>query len=102
MKDIKFFNASFLDLPKEKIKGYVIYCDPPYRNTTKYETEKFPYEKFYDWCVEMAENNVVLISEYNMSEDRFKCIWEKKHKVLIDRNKKNNDNIRIEKLFKVL
>lgn len=100
LKDITFLNISFTQLPKDKIKGYVIYCDPPYRGTTKYKTEEFPYEEFYDWCREMSKDNIVLISEYNMPDD-FECIWEKEHKTMVDSNKKSGDdgNIRIEKLF---
>ena len=100
LKDIKFLNISFTSLPKDKIKGYVIYCDPPYKNTAKYATEDFPYEEFYDWCRKMSKDNVVLISEYNMPDD-FECIWEKEHKTMVDSNKKTGDDskIRIEKLF---
>ena len=101
LKDIKFNCCNFLDLPKDKIKGYVIYCDPPYKNSKKYsKTEEFPYEKFYEWCKEMSVHNTVLISEYDMPED-FVCIWEKNHKTLIDSNKSSSDknNIRIEKLY---
>ena len=100
LKDIKFINCSFLDLPKDEIKGYVIYCDPPYRGTAKYKTEEFPYEEFYNWCREMSKDNVVLISEYNMPED-FECIWQKETKVLINSNRVSNDdkNNRVEKLY---
>ena len=80
LKNIRFYNCNFLDLPKDKIKGYVIYCDPPYRNTTKYKTGDFPYENFYNWCRELSEDNIVLISEYNMPKD-FKCIWVKETKI---------------------
>ena len=100
LQGIKFINASFLDLPKDKIKGYVIYCDPPYRNTTKYKTEEFPYDEFYQWVKDMSVHNTVLISEYNMP-DEFECIWSKESKVNFDSNRESNDknNIRIEKLF---
>lgn len=100
LKGIEFINCSFLDLPKDKINGYVIYCDPPYRDTTKYKTEKFPYEEFYQWCRDMSRNNMVLISEYDMPND-FKCIWKKETKVNFDSNRQSNDdkNKRIEKLF---
>ena len=97
LKDIKFINYNFLELPIDKIKGYVIYCDPPYRNVTKYSTEKFPYELFYDWCRELSKNNIVLVSEYNMPSD-FKCIWEKTSKINIG-NLNINKPIRVEKLF---
>lgn len=100
LKNIKLKNCSFLDLSKDKIKGYVIYCDIPYRGTTKYKTEKFPYEEFYKWAKEMSVHNTVLISEYNMPEE-FECIWKKETKANFDSNRKSNDekNVRVEKLF---
>lgn len=99
-KNIIFGNMSFQDIPKEKIKNYVIYCDIPYKGTTKYKTSEFPYDEFYQWCKDMSKENVVLVSEYSMP-DGFECVWEKEHKTLLDSNKSKNDkdNIRIEKLF---
>ncbi|MDK0982971.1 hypothetical protein P5F71_07950 [Clostridium perfringens] len=100
LKDIKFKNCNFLDLPKDRIKGYVIYCDIPYKGTKKYKTEEFPYEEFYQWAMEMAKDNIVLISEYNMPK-LFKCIWQKETKANFDSKRKsgNENNKRIEKLF---
>ena len=100
LQNIKFKCCDFRDIPKDKIKGYVIYCDPPYKDTTKYATGAFPYEEFYQWCKEMSKNNIVLISEYYMPED-FTCIWEKKVKVNFDskRKERNKDNNRVEKLY---
>ena len=100
LKDIEFKCCNFLNLPKEKIKGYVIYCDIPYKGTTKYKTEPFPYEKFYEWANEMAKYNTVLVSEYNMPSN-FKCIWEKETKVNFDSNRitANENCKRTEKLF---
>ena len=97
LKNIKFINSNFLELPIDKIKGYVIYCDPPYKNTTKYSTKNFPYELFYDWCRELSKNNIVLVSEYNMPDD-FKCIWKKTTKIIIG-NLNINKPIRTEKLY---
>ena len=100
LKDIEFKCCNFLDLPKDKIKGYVIYCDIPYKRTTKYKTEPFPYEEFYIWANEMAKYNTVLVSEYNMPSN-FKCIWEKNTKVNFDSNRTilNESHKRTEKLF---
>ena len=100
LKDVKFKCKDFRDI--KDISGYVIYCDPPYKDTTKYSTKVFPYEEFYDWCRGMSKNNIVLISEYSMPND-FKCIWEKESKVNFDSNRTVGDkkNKRIEKLFKV-
>lgn len=98
LKGISFKHCSFQDV--SNIKGFVIYCDPPYKDTANYSTGEFPYEKFYDWCREMSKTNVVLVSEYNMPND-FKCIWKKEHKCLMYSGKEANDdkNKRIEKLF---
>ena len=98
--NIKFECCDFRDI--KDISDYVIYCDPPYRNTTKYKTETFPYKEFYDWCRQMSKDNIVLISEYWMPDD-FECIWEKESKVNFDSNRNPNDdkNKRIEKLFKL-
>lgn len=100
LKGIKFRQFDFRDLPLDKIKGYVIYCDIPYRGTTKYKAEIFPYDEFYEWVKVASKDNVVLISEYSMPGE-FTCIWSKETKTLLDSNKKKNDdgNIRIEKLF---
>ena len=100
LKGVKFANLSFLELPKDKIKDYVIYCDIPYKGTIKYATKGFPYDEFYQWAKDMSENNTVLISEYNMPEE-FYCIWEKETTVNIASNKTTGDNSnkRVEKLY---
>ena len=100
LKDIKFINRDFRELPLDKIRGYVIYCDIPYRGTTKYHTNEFPYEEFYEWVKAASVYNKVLISEYSMPEE-FECIWSKEVKTLLDSNKTSKDdaNTRIEKLF---
>ena len=98
LKGIKFKHCDFQDI--NNISGFVIYCDPPYRDTANYSTGDFPYDEFYEWCRKMSKTNIVLISEYNMPSD-FKCIWEKEHKCLMYSSKESNDdkNKRIEKLF---
>lgn len=100
LKDVKFKCCNFLDIPINKINDYVIYCDPPYRGTTKYKTKDFPYDDFYEWIKILSIHNIVLVSEYNMPEE-FTCIWQKETKVNFDskRNSKDSKNIRIEKLF---
>ena len=99
LKDIHFDCRDFRDI-NANISNFVIYCDPPYRGTTKYKTEEFPYEEFYRWCRKMAKNNIVLVSEYNMPND-FECIWSKETTANFDSNRKSNDdkNKKVEKLF---
>ena len=98
LKEITFINKSFLDLPKDKIKGYVIYCDIPYNGATKYNSNDFPYEEFYEWVKEMSKFNTVLISEYSMPEE-FTCIWKKEVRTSLNNYRINRDNDRVEKLF---
>lgn len=71
-------------------------CDPPYRDTTKYATGNFDYDEFYAWCKEMAKTNIVLVSEYWMPDDVFRCIWSGEVKCTLDKNSRSN---RVEKLF---
>ena len=100
LKSVNFRCCSFQDI-NTNISNYVIYCDPPYKDTKQYSTSiKFPYEEFYNWCRQMSKKNIVLISEYNMPKD-FECIWKKEVKIGMDNNRKSNDtkNNRVEKLF---
>lgn len=74
LKQIEFFNVSYdkLDIPNNSI----IYCDIPYKGTTKYNTT-FSYNNFYDWCRFMKnKGHQIFVSEYNMPED-FVCVWQK-------------------------
>lgn len=56
--------------------GDVLYCDPPYKETTGYNGQEFDHEAFYDWAC--AQTVPVYISEYDMPRDRFLKVWEKK------------------------
>jgi len=51
----------------------IIYCDIPYKNTTKYNNmPDFDYNSFYNWCEKQTEP--VFIRSYSMPKDRFKEI----------------------------
>lgn len=78
--------------PKESI----IYCDPPYANTTKYKDD-FDHEKFWQWCRDKAkEGHQVFISEYNAPND-FVCVWQQELNVSVAKSGKHKKAI--EKLF---
>lgn len=97
LKNITFINNSYDKLVD--IRNSVIYCDPPYKGTLKYNNI-INYDDFYKWCIEMAKHNIVLISEYEMPEDKFINIFTKDVNVNIDSNKiKNGNRKRVEKLF---
>lgn len=69
-----FTNCSYLDM--EIPPNSIIYCDPPYNNTTKYSTS-IDYDIFWGWCRnKVKEGHVLYVSEYNAPDD-FRCVWEK-------------------------
>lgn len=101
LQGITFECKSFLDYNTTDYKNCVFYLDPPYRKTLSYSTGGFPYKEFDNWAIELAKNNTVLISEYAMQEDKFKCIWSKEVKVGISSQGDIKNKNRVEKLFKV-
>ena len=58
------------------VTNAIIYLDPPYESTGKYYHEnKMDYKEFYDWVVRMSHNNIVLISSYTISDERFEVVY---------------------------
>jgi len=90
-KDYKYFS---------NVKNSILYLDPPYENsdTSKYKSQ-IDYQEFYDWAYEMSKNNIVLLSSYEVSDDRFECVYEFKNAIsTMARGIRGN---RTEKLFMV-
>lgn len=96
MYDVKFVYSNYKDL---KFENCLIYCDPPYRNTTKFTgTPEFNTDEFWNIMRIWSKYNDVYISEYE-SPDDFECVLEINTTTDI-RNKNNKMERRIEKLFK--
>jgi len=64
------------------LSGYIIYADPPYRDTKNnyYEgrsvrRNSFDYDRFIEWCRIVAQDNLVFISEYSRPCKEAKLIW---------------------------
>ena len=95
IKDVVFTNKSYLDFDKDKLKNCLIYCDPPYQDTTKYKYNNFDYDVFWNWVREMSKENFVFVSEYNAPPD-FKC---KRQKKVTTSLKVEKHEERLEKLF---
>ena len=94
LQRLESLHATFKSYNKvEILPNSVIYCDPPYRGTDGYKNE-FDHERFYDWCE--RQNELVLISEYNMPDDRFVCVWECQHR---SRLSATTNNAVTERLF---
>ena len=96
LKDIQLFCRDYKEYDFV-YKNCLFLCDPPYKNTKKYAGKSFDHDEYYDWCREIAKNNIVIMCEYDMPDD-FKCIWQKERKVLQKSNRQTGD-IATEKLF---
>lgn len=99
LSDTKILCSDYKDL---KPVDMIIYCDPPYKNTTQYDKNivgEFNHDEFWDTMRKWSKNNTVFVSEYNAPDD-FEVVWEKPVKLDI-RNKNNQKESRTEKLFKL-
>ena len=88
LKQAEFICGDYrnVDIPQ----GSVIYADPPYSNTTKYSTEEFNSNEFWEYMRKLAKaGNTVYISEQTAPED-FIYVWEKPLRRTLDVNKENN------------
>lgn len=63
------------------LEGYILYCDPPYKDTpnryhikNKYATS-FDYNKFTEWIKKVSQYNIVFVSEYTKPCKGAKQIW---------------------------
>lgn len=96
LKDIEFQCCDY-----KQYTGYedcLFYLDPPYKGVKQYGSSKgFDYKEFWNWCREMSEKNVVLISEHEAPSE-FECIWQQEVKRTIDNNKRVKA---VEKLFEI-
>ena len=73
IRDIKFDCKDYKEL---EFDGCLIYCDPPYKDTTKYPIiGEFNTEEFWNVMRNWSKNNTVIISEYEAPYD-FECIKE--------------------------
>jgi DNA adenine methylase len=62
--------------------GSLVYCDIPYKNTTKYSTGAFDHEKFYEYAKEKtSEGCRVLVSEYEHNvPEGWSVVWRHESK----------------------
>ena len=96
IRDIKFDCKDYKEL---EFDDCLIYCDPPYKNTTKYSIiGSFDTEEFWNVMRNWSKNNTVIISEYEAPND-FECIKEINTKTDI-RNRSGKRENRVERLFK--
>lgn len=90
--DIRWKDYYDLVIPAESI----IYCDPPYANTTKYAS-KFDHKEFWQWVrAREIEGHKIFVSEYDAPKD-FHPVWQKKVNNSLTANTGSKQGI--EKLF---
>jgi len=80
-----------------KPSGYLIYCDPPYKDTTDYATD-FDHKLFWETMREWSKNNIVFISEYTAPRD-FKVVSKNSKYMSLSGN--GSSDRRTEKLFQL-
>ena len=96
MADVEF---DWRDYKSLFLKGCLIYCDPPYANTTKYTgVPDFDSEEFWNIMRAWSKDNDVYISEYEAPDD-FVSVLDIPTKTNI-RDKSDSVCSRVEKLFK--
>ena len=96
LKGVKLVHSSYkeLDIPDNSL----IYCDPPYENTTSYK-DPFKHSDFWQWCRDKhKEGHKVFISEYNAPDD-FECVWQGEIKTNFSSTRKAATHNATEKLF---
>ena len=74
LDEVKATNKSYHDFGE--VSGAVLYLDPPYEGT-RHDSyiNSFDSQEFYDWAFEMAKSNIVIISSYSISDERFEAVY---------------------------
>ena len=93
LMDVQLLNQSYdqIEYPPESL----IYCDPPYYQTTEYK-DKFDSCRFYEWVKTMTnEGHTIYFSEYSAPEE-FRLVWSMEVKTNLNRNQPTK---RIENLY---
>ena len=98
LNKIKATNKSYHTF--SDVSGAVLYLDPPYEGShQKSYINSFDSQEFYNWAFEIAKNNIVIISSYSISDERFEVVYsfDKAHSTL----QSGTRNDKCEKLFMV-
>ena len=76
LSDVAFSDGSYKECVVPEFS--LVYCDIPYKGTTKYSTGSFDHSEFYKWAEDMQRSgHTVLVSEYkhNLPEG-WDVVWE--------------------------
>lgn len=72
-RPLQITNKSYEDF--SGVEDAILYLDPPYEGTSGYGNT-FDSQVFYDWAFKIAKRNIILISSYTVSDDRFGVAYE--------------------------
>ena len=75
--------GSYLDYQYRE--GDIVYCDPPYEDTAKYDNDGFNHKQFYDWVA--SREYPVYFSSYEISDNRFNVVWQTEKQSLLNNSK---------------
>jgi DNA adenine methylase len=76
LKGVEFSAKNYTGFDNDFPDNSLIYCDPPYADTTKYKSG-FNHTEFWDWCEEMeGKGHYMFVSEYSAPKNWY-SIWEK-------------------------
>ena len=98
LNKIKATNKSYHTF--SDVSGAVLYLDPPYEGSHQRSyINSFDSQEFYDWAFEIAKTNIVIISSYSISDERFEVVYsfDKAHRTI----QGGIRNDKCEKLFMV-
>lgn len=98
LEDLRVTNLDYKAF--SNVENAILYLDPPYENTTieGYSINDFDSKAFYNWAYKMSKKNIVIISSYEISNERFECVYEFKSARSTFQGGTNN---KTEKLFMV-
>lgn len=91
LMDVKFACGDYKTI---ETSNAMIYCDPPYENTTGFK-DKFNHTEYWNWVRKVSTNNFVLCSEYQAPDD-FIEIWSGDVRITLDNASRSKST---EKLF---
>ena len=74
LDEVKVTNKSYHDFCE--VSGSILYLDPPYEGSYQESyINSFDSQEFYNWAFEIAKNNIVIISSYSISDERFEAVY---------------------------
>ena len=74
LDEVKATNKSYHDFGE--VSGAILYLDPPYEGSYQESyINSFDSQEFYNWAFEIAKTNIVIISSYSISDERFEVVY---------------------------